>query len=191
MISTQVAFWLVCLAVFLAGLWERTMLPMRSKSRADPIYYTGIVMIAVGTLVLLCYFVVRLERVRSAARTPFSPSDIVRVFTRGSRAISTTGATYLDLHLFCVYIAGVALVIAIVLGLTLGPDKARKVSRRYDDEGAGDDERVFREGAYVRCGLLALILAVFGLGVRLRRVAGAPTTRRLASRSIELTSHAS
>ena len=103
----------------------------------------------------------------------------------------TTGATYLDLHLFCVYIAGVALVIAIVLGLTLGPDKARKVSRRYDDEGAGDDERVFREGAYVRCGLLALILAVFGLGVRLRRVAGAPTTRRLASRSIELTSHAS
>ena len=60
-----------------------------------------------------------------------------------------------------------------------------------DDEGAGDDERVFREGAYVRCGLLALILAVFGLGVRLRRVAGAPTTRRLASRSIELTSHAS
>ena len=83
-----VAFWLVCLAVFLAGLWERTVLPMRSKSRADPIYYTGIVMIAVGTLVLLCYFVVR-------------------------------------------------------------------------------------------------------LGVRLRRVAGAPTTRRLASRSIELTSHAS
>ena len=75
--------------------------------------------------------------------------------------------------------------------ITLGPDKARKVSRRYDDEGAGDDERVFREGAYVRCGLLALILAVFGLGVRLRRVAGAPTTRRLASRSIELTSHAS
>ena len=68
-----VAFWLVCLACFLAGLWERTMLPMRSKSRADPIYYTGIVMIAVGTLVLLCYFVVRLERVRSAARTPFSP----------------------------------------------------------------------------------------------------------------------
>ena len=116
---------------------------------------------------------------------------LVRVFTRGSRAISTTGATYLDLHLFCVYIAGVALVIAIVLGLTLGPDKARKVSRRYDDEGAGDDERVFREGAYVRCGLLALILAVFGLGVRLRRVAGAPTTRRLASRSIELTSHVS
>ena len=58
-------------------------------------------------------------------------------------------------------------------------------------QGAGDDERVFREGAYVRCGLLALILAVFGLGVRLRRVAGAPTTRRLASRSIELTSHAS
>ena len=114
-----------------------------------------------------------------------------QVFTRGSRAISTTGATYLDLHLFCVYIAGVALVIAIVLGLTLGPNKARKVSRRYDDEGAGDDERVFREGAYVRCGLLALILAVFGLGVRLRRVAGAPTTRRLASRSIELTSHAS
>ena len=266
-----VAFWLVCLACFLAGLWERTMLPMRSKSRADPIYYTGIVMIAVGTLVLLTYFVVRLERVRSAARTPFSPSDmhewvalipgvvtvkarreapvvrrvsnfllelgafvlfvtpcvdialasnlalansayipyavpttfvvvvscvtalllLVRVFTRGSRAISTTGATYLDLHLFCVYIAGVALVIAIVLGLTLGPNKARKVSRRYDDEGAGDDERVFREGAYVRCGLLALILAVFGLGVRLRRVAGAPTTRRLASRSIELTSHAS
>ena len=91
----------------------------------------------------------------------------------------------------CVYIACVALVIAIVLGLTLGPDKARKVSRRYDDEGAGDDERVFREGAYVRCGLLALVLAVFGLGVRLRRVAGAPTTRRLASRSIELTSHAS
>ena len=90
-----------------------------------------------------------------------------------------------------VIIAGVALVIAIVLGLTLGPNKARKVSRRYDDEGAGDDERVFREGAYVRCGLLALILAVFGLGVRLRRVAGAPTTRRLASRSIELTSHAS
>ena len=259
------------MAVFLAGLWERTVLPMRSKSRADPIYYTGIVMIAVGTLVLLCYFVVRLERVRSAARTPFSPSDmhewvalipgvvtvkarreapvvrrvsnfllelgafvlfvtpcvdialasnlalansayipyavpttfvvvvscvtalwlLVRVFTRGSRAISTTGATYLDLHLFCVYIAGVALVIAIVLGLTLGPNKARKVSRRYDDEGAGDDERVFREGAYVRCGLLALILAVFGLGVRLRRVAGAPTTRRLASRSIELTSHAS
>ena len=116
---------------------------------------------------------------------------LVRVFTRGSRAISTTGATYLDLHLLCVYIAGVALVIAIVLGLTLGPDKARKISRRYDDEGAGDDERVFREGAYVRCGLLALILAVFGLGVRLRRVAGAPTTRRLASRSIELTSHAS
>ena len=76
MISTQVAFWLVCLAVFLAGLWERTVLPMRSKSRADPIYYTGIVMIAVGTLVLLCYFVVRLERVRSAARTPFSPSDM-------------------------------------------------------------------------------------------------------------------
>ena len=71
-----VAFWLVCLAVFLAGLWERTMLPMRSKSRADPIYYTGIVMIAVGTLVLLTYFVVRLERVRSAARTPFSPSDM-------------------------------------------------------------------------------------------------------------------
>ena len=66
-----VAFWLVCLAVFLAGLWERTMLPMRSKSRADPIYYTGIVMIAVGTLVLLCYFVVRLEQVRAAARTPF------------------------------------------------------------------------------------------------------------------------
>ena len=97
----------------------------------------------------------------------------------------------MDLHLFCVYIAGVALVIAIVLGLTLGPDKARKVSRRYDDEGAGDDERVFREGAYVRCGLLALVLAVFGLGVRLRRVAGAPTARRLASRSIELTSHAS
>ena len=74
---------------------------------------------------------------------------------------------------------------------SIGPDKARKVSRRYDDEGAGDDERVFREGAYVRCGLLALVLAVFGLGVRLRRVAGAPTTRRLASRSIELTSHAS
>ena len=64
-----------------------------------------------------------------------------------------------------------------MLGLTLGPNKARKVSRRYDDEGAGDDERVFREGAYVRCGLLALVLAVFGLGVRLRRVAGAPTTR--------------
>ena len=61
------------MAVFLAGLWERTVLPMRSKSRADPIYYTGIVMIAVGTLVLLTYFVVRLERVRSAARTPFSP----------------------------------------------------------------------------------------------------------------------
>ena len=127
--------------------------------------------------------------IQSESPGPRAPA--VRVFTRGSRAISTTGATYLDLHLFCVYIAGVALVIAIVLGLTLGPDKARKVSRRYDDEGAGDDERVFREGAYVRCGLLALILAVFGLGVRLRRVAGAPTTRRLASRSIELTSHAS
>ena len=65
-----VAFWLVCLAVFLAGLWERTVLPMRSKSRADPIYYTGIVMIAVGTLVLLCYFVVRgaHDQIRGASR---------------------------------------------------------------------------------------------------------------------------
>ena len=74
--GAAVAGWLCCLAVFLAGVWERTVLPMRRKSRADPLYYTGIVMIAVGTLVLLCYFVVRLEQVRAAARTPFSPSDM-------------------------------------------------------------------------------------------------------------------
>ena len=47
-----VAGWLCCLAVFLAGVWERTVLHMRHKSRADPLYYAGIVMIAVGTLVL-------------------------------------------------------------------------------------------------------------------------------------------
>ena len=269
MISTQVAFWLVCLAVFLAGLWERTGLPMRSKSRADPIYYTGIVMIAVGTLVLLCYFVVRLERVRSAARTPFSPSDmhewvalipgvvtvkarrepptvrrasnrllelgtfvlfvtpcvdvalaanlaladsaylgfavpttfvvvascgaalwlLARVFVRGSRAVAAVGETYLDLHLACVALAAAALALGIGLGLALGPAAARAAAKKGDD--AGDDERVFRTGAYVRCGLLALVLAVFGTGARLRGVAGVPPARSgspspARTRSIEL-----
>ena len=40
------------------------------KSRADPLYYAGIVMITVGTLVLLCYFVVRgaHDQIRGASR---------------------------------------------------------------------------------------------------------------------------
>ena len=68
--GAAVAGWLCCLAVFLAGVWERTVLPMRRKSRADPLYYAGIVMIAVGTLVLLCYFVVRgaHDQIRGASR---------------------------------------------------------------------------------------------------------------------------
>ena len=56
---------------------------------------------------------------------------------------------------------------------------------------ATDDERVFRTGAYVRCGLLALVLAVFGTGARLRGVAGVPPARSgspspARTRSIEL-----
>ena len=70
-----VAGWLVCMAVFLTGLWQRTILLMREKSRADPIYYAGIALIAVGTLVLVGYFVVRVEGVRAAVRASLSPSD--------------------------------------------------------------------------------------------------------------------
>ena len=252
-----IAGWLVCLAVFLAGLWQRTVLPMREKSNADPIYYAGIALIAVGTLVIVGYFVVRVEGVRAAVRAPLSPSDaheyvklipgaltmkarretpavrrsanmllelgafvlfvtpcvdigltanlvladnaylpfavptlvvvagcvsslwlLVQVFVRGSRARASVGATYLDLHLFCVYLAAVALVVAIVLGVTLGPATARKVARHYDDdEDAGDDEEVFRTQAYIRSGLFACVLAAFVLGVRLRRVAGTPRPR--------------
>jgi len=252
-----VAGWLVCMAVFLTGLWQRTILLMREKSRADPIYYAGIALIAVGTLVLVGYFVVRVEGVRAAVRASLSPSDaheyvklipgaltmkarretpavrrsanmllelgafvlfvtpcvdiglmsnlvladnaylpfavptlvvvascvsslwlLVQVLVRGSRARASVGATYLDLHLFCVYLAAVALVVAIVLRVTLGPATARKVARHYDDdEDAGDDEEVFRTQAYIRSGLLACVLAVFVLGVRLRRVAGTPRPR--------------
>ena len=130
--------------------------------------------------------------IQSESPGPRAPADGGPVLNR-ARACCVPDCRAADVAVVAFWLVCLAvfLVIAIVLGLTLGPNKARKVSRRYDDEGAGDDERVFREGAYVRCGLLALILAVFGLGVRLRRVAGAPTTRRLASRSIELTSHAS
>ena len=111
---------------------------------------------------------------------------LVRVFVRGSRAYASVGATYLDLHLLCVYIASLALVINIVLGLTLGPAKAREVARDYDDDDeGGNDEVVFRTGAYIRCGLLAFVLAVFVIGVQVRRAAAKPSSR-LAS--TELTS---
>ena len=68
-------------------------------------------------------------------------------------------------------------------------NKFSPAAKKGDD--AGDDERVFRTGAYVRCGLLALVLAVFGTGARLRGVAGVPPARSgspspARTRSIEL-----
>lgn len=89
----------------------------------------------------------------------------------------------------CVALAAAALALGIGLGLALGPAAARAEAKKGDD--AGDDERVFRTGAYVRCGLLALVLAVFGTGARLRAVAGVPPARSgspspARTRSIEL-----
>ena len=42
-------FWLVALFIFIAGQQQRLYLPERNKHKADPLFYTGIVLIAVAT----------------------------------------------------------------------------------------------------------------------------------------------
>ena len=68
-------FWLVSLIVFIAGQQQRLNLPERHKHKADPLFYTGIVLIAGATPVLLCYLVVRVSRASAAARVANPATD--------------------------------------------------------------------------------------------------------------------
>ena len=68
-------FWLVSLFIFIAGQQQRLNLPERHKHKADPLFYTGIVLIAVATPVLLCYLVVRVSRASAAARVANPATD--------------------------------------------------------------------------------------------------------------------
>ena len=49
-------FWLVSLIIFIAGQQQRLYLPQRDKHKADPLFYTGIVLISIGGLLVVCYF---------------------------------------------------------------------------------------------------------------------------------------
>ena len=252
-------FWLVSLILFIAGQQQRLYLPQRDKHKADPLFYTGIVLIAVATPVLLCYLVVRVSRSSAAARVanpdpesdpdewvsllpgglltfkgkrerpnarfwstmalrlgtptlfltpcvdvgltvdvcganpafvPFAATTpvvllgsfaglwlLVKVFVNGSNARSSSGATYLDLHLGCVSLAALTLALSIVLCLTAGPATARRVTDKWDDEKLeeqGTDEHVFYNAATYRCVLLAFVLATLSCSARLRCAAGKP-----------------
>ena len=68
-------FWLVALILFIAGQQQRLYLPERDKHKADPLFYTGIVLIAIATPVLLCYLVIRVSRSGAAARVADPASD--------------------------------------------------------------------------------------------------------------------
>ena len=68
-------FWLVSLIIFIAGQQQRLNLPERHKHKADPLFYTGIVLIAIATPVLLCYLVVRVSRSGAAARVANPATD--------------------------------------------------------------------------------------------------------------------
>ena len=68
-------FWLVSLIIFIAGQQQRLYLPQRDKHKADPLFYTGIVLIAVSTPVLLCYLVIRVSRSSAAARVTNPATD--------------------------------------------------------------------------------------------------------------------
>ena len=67
-------FWLVSLIIFIAGQQQRLYLPQRDKHKADPLFYTGIVLIAVATPVLLCYLV---SRSSAAARAAEPETDVL------------------------------------------------------------------------------------------------------------------
>ena len=68
-------FWVVSLSLFIAGQQQRLYLPQRDKHKADPLFYTGIVLIAIATPVLLCYIVVRVSRASAAARVANPVTD--------------------------------------------------------------------------------------------------------------------
>ena len=68
-------FWLVSLIIFISGQQQRLYLPQRDKHKADPLFYTGIVLIAIATPVLLCYIVVRVSRASAAARVASPATD--------------------------------------------------------------------------------------------------------------------
>ena len=67
--------WLVSLFIFIAGQQQRLNLPERHKHKADPLFYTGIVLIAIATPVLLCYLVIRVSRSGAAARVANPATD--------------------------------------------------------------------------------------------------------------------
>ena len=68
-------FWLVALILFIAGQQQRLYLPQRDKHKADPLFYTGIVLIVVATPVLLFYLVIRVSRSGAAARVADPATD--------------------------------------------------------------------------------------------------------------------
>jgi len=72
-------FWLVALILFIAGQQQRLYLPERDKHKADPLFYTGIVLIAIATPVLLCYLVIRVSRSGAAARVAESTAARVTI----------------------------------------------------------------------------------------------------------------
>ena len=253
-------FWLVALFIFIAGQQQRLYLPERNKHKADPLFYTGIVLIVIATPLMLCYLVVRVSRSGAAARVanpatdesdpdewvsllpggllsfkgkrerpnarfwsttalrlgtptlfltpcvdvgltvdvcganpafaPFAATTpivllgsfaglwlLVKAFVNGSYARSSYGATYVDLHLGCVFLAALTLALSIVLCLTAGPATARRVTDKWDDEKLeeqGTDEHVFYNAATYRCVLLAFVLATLFCSARLRCAAGKP-----------------
>ena len=102
---------------------------------------------------------------------------LVKAFVNGSYARSSYGATYVDLHLGCVFLAALTLALSIVLCLTAGPATARRVTDKWDDEKLeeqGTDEHVFYNAATYRCVLLAFVLATLFCSARLRCAAGKP-----------------
>ena len=48
--------WLVSLFIFIAGQQQRLSLPARHKHKADPLFYTGIVLISIGCLLVVYYY---------------------------------------------------------------------------------------------------------------------------------------
>ena len=68
-------FWLVARSSSSRASSSDLNLPQRDKHKADRLFYTGIVLIAVATPVLLCYLVVRVSR-RAAARVAESATDV-------------------------------------------------------------------------------------------------------------------
>ena len=79
-------FWLVSLFIFIAGQQQRLHLPQRDKHKADPLFYTGIVLIVVATPVLLCYLVSRSSaaaRVADPATDESGPDEWVSLLPGG------------------------------------------------------------------------------------------------------------